>query len=270
MNDLAKAIKDGNAVLFVGAGISMTVGLPSWRALVSEIANLVSYDPDIFHSFGDYLALAEYYKLTTGSIGKLRSIMDVQWHSDDRRRDVRNSQLHKLLVTLPFPLIYTTNYDRYLEWACEDHAIPFRKITNVRDIVGLRQNERQIVKFHGDFDADESIVLTESHFFERLSFEGPLDIKLRADFLGKTVLFVGYSLSDINMRLMLYRLQRLWRESSHASVKPGSYIFLTRPNPIQETVLRSFGITPIVSDHDSHSDGLREFFKALHDQVQTV
>ena len=107
-------------------------------------------------------------------------------------------------------------------------------------------HEFQIIKFHGDFDDDESIVLTESSYFDRLSLDSPLDIKLRADALGRTILFVGYSLSDINMRLLFYKLHLLWKSSPHAAARPKSYIFLTRPNPVQETILRNRGIEPIV------------------------
>ena len=67
-------------------------------------------------------------------------------------------------------------------------------------------NKTQIIKFHGDFDDDSSLVLTESSFFIALDFESPLDIKLRSDSLEKSLLFIGYSLSDINIRYMLYKL----------------------------------------------------------------
>ncbi len=139
----------------------------------------------------------------------------------------------------------------------------FKKIANVGDLIHARNDDVQIVKFHGDFDDDNSIVLTESSYFERLSFESPLDIKLRADALGKTILFVGYSLSDINMRLLFYKLHKLWQESPYANARPQSYIFLTRPNPVQEAILKDRSIEPIVSDVDDPKDGLERFLKGL-------
>ena len=268
MQPLIEAIRKRNAVLFVGAGVSMSVGAPSWSQLISHVATLVDYDPEIYRGLGDHLTLAEYYHLIAGNLGKLRSWMDVEWHSEARRCAVSKSELHRLLVTLPFPLVYTTNYDQYLEWACENHKVPYAKITNVGDLVHPNTGKMQIVKYHGDFEDDASLVLTESSYFERMAFEGPLDIKLRADILGKTILFVGYSLADINVRYLLYRLHKLWKESAHADIRPSSYVFLTRPNPVQEKVLKSRDIVPIVSDSDDPTTGVKNFLEYIHSQLR--
>jgi len=106
----------------------------------------------------------------------------------------------------------------------------------------MNNAETQIIKFHGDTISDDSIVLTESSYFERLAFDSPLDIKLRADMLGKSILFIGYSLSDINIRLLIYKLYQLWQKSNNSSKRPKSYLFLPTPNPIQETILNCRGI----------------------------
>jgi hypothetical protein len=66
----------GNTILFVGAGVSMHLGLPSWQQLIDEIAKQLKYDPRIFKLLGTPLSLAEYYKLEHGNIGPLRSWMD--------------------------------------------------------------------------------------------------------------------------------------------------------------------------------------------------
>ena len=59
---------------------------------------------------------------------------------------------------------------------------------------------------HGTCSDDASLVLTESSYFDRLEFESAIDIKLRADTLGKSLLFVGYNLGDINIRYLLHKL----------------------------------------------------------------
>lgn len=268
MQPLLDALRDRNTILFVGTGVSMNIGLPSWRELIEEIASSVEYDPDIFSLLGDRLTLAEYYELSKGSLGELRSRMDTQWHSDDKRKAVQESEIYRLLINLPLNIIYTTNYDRYLEWACEAQGKDYTKIKNVGDLVNINDKKLQIIKFHGDFDDDKSIVLTESSYFERLSFESPLDIRLRADVIGKTILFLGYSLSDINMRLLFYKLHKLWEASPHANARPHSYIFLTRPNPVQEAILKKRGIEPIISPTDDPSEGIKEFLSKLHSKLK--
>ena len=239
----------------------MSLGLPSWGQLIEEIARELGYDPRVFRGYGDFLELAEYYKLQTRSIGPLRSLMDRIWHGDEDRVD--KSPIHQAIVDLDFPIIYTTNYDRWLEIAYKRRDRKFVKIANVGDFTKIQDKATQIVKFHGDFDDDQSLVLTESSYFERLTFESPLDIKLRADTIGKSVLFIGYSLSDINIRYLVYKLYRLWADSPYASARPKSYIFLSRPNPVQERILSDRGITPIISESDVPETGLYDFLDKL-------
>ena len=61
--------------------------------------------------------------------------------------------------------------------AHEAHNVPYSKVANAADLVSLTEDKRHIIKLHGDFDDDTSIVLDESSYFERLYFDSPLDIK---------------------------------------------------------------------------------------------
>jgi hypothetical protein len=263
--DLVDAIRRKRAILFVGAGVSKNVGVPTTGEIVNEIARQLGYDPQDFRGLADHRTLAEFYLLTKGTLGPLRSWMDVTWHRPNV--NVQDSVVHRLIVDLSFPIIYTTNYDRWLERAYEAYGKDYIKITNVGDLLEGRDGVTQIVKFHGDFDDDESIILTESSFFERLDFESALDLKLQSDVLGRPVLFIGYSLSDINIRYLLFKLQRLWESSKQSPLRPKSYVFLSGPNPVQERVLRRRGIEPIVSECENPGEGLARFLSGLLERV---
>jgi hypothetical protein len=260
IGDLAKAIRQRSVILFVGAGVSNCLGLPNWRQLIDHLASELGYDPEIFATHGDHLLLSEFFQLERGSIGPLRSWLDKAWHAGV---DISKSEPHRLIVDLDFPLIYTTNYDNWLEEAYTFYKRSYSKVINVGDLVGLRADATQIVKFHGDFSDDDSIVLTESSYFDRLDFESPLDVKLRADLLGRSVLFIGYSLQDINIRYMLHKLHKQWSATAFNSLRPKSFVFLTRPNAVQERVLQSRGIHAIVSDDDEPKTGLVRFLNSL-------
>jgi hypothetical protein len=245
----------------------MNLGVPSWRALTDHLAAELGYDPDEFRALGDDHTLAEFYALQVGSLGPLRSWMDVEWHRDAAEK-VKGSDIHRLIVALGFPVIYTTNYDRYLELAHEAHGVRYAKVAHLGGAARAEPGVTQIVKFHGDFEDDASVVLTESSYFDRLSLDGPLDLKLRADLLGRVALFVGYSVSDVSVRYLLYRLHRLWRGSAYEPARPRAYVFLGRPNPVQARVLASWGIVPLVSEVDDPGEGLRQLLAGLLEGVR--
>lgn len=261
IDTLIQAVRARQAILFVGAGVSRQLGLPSWSELIAEMAKQLDYDPAVFQSQGGYLELAEYYKIKKTTMGSLRSWMDRTWHTEEEKVD--HSRIHQAILGLRFPLIYTTNYDRWLEIAFRRSKQEFTKVANVGNFTSIRDGITQIIKLHGDLDDDDSLVLTETSYFERLAFESPLDIKLRSDTIGKSILFVGYSLSDINIRYLLYKLHRLWDESEFVAARPKSYIFLTRPNAVQEVILEERGIIPIVSEIDDESESLTAFMEKL-------
>ncbi len=257
MDDLIASYREKNVILFVGAGVSKNLGLPTWSELINHIAVELGYDPEIYKSFGDSLALAEYYRVKTGSIGPLRSWMDTKWHSANV--DLQGSEIHKLIANSKFPLVYTTNYDRWLEKSYELYNKKYTKIAGVSDIAKIKDGVTQVIKFHGDFDNDETIVLDESSYYERLEIENPLDIKLRSDVLGKSLLFIGYSLTDVNLRFLFYKLAKLWKSNNGGGVQPRSYVFTHRPNPIQETILDQWGIKMLTSKESDPQKALLEF-----------
>ncbi len=260
-DELLDAHRTGKLMLFVGAGVSANLGLPSWGELIGHIAKELGYDPKIFSTYGNHLALAEFYKKTKGGLGALRSWMDREWHKPTT--DIRTSEIHRLITEGKFSRIYTTNYDRWLEYAHDAYGVRYDKIASVADLVSVRDGHRQIIKFHGDLDADDSIVLDETSYYQRLNFETPLDIKLRSDVLGSSVLFIGYSLNDLNIRLLFYKLTEMWNRSTLASERPKSYIFANRPNPVSKEVLRHWGIEMIDSEEDDPKLALTDFLKEL-------
>lgn len=265
LSALAAAVRERRAILFAGAGLSMSVGLPSWRELIEHMCEELDLDLASMPSEVGYHTLAEFYRIQKGSIGPLRSWMDRTWSVSEEK--VKASKVHELVVGLDFPIVYTTNFDANLEAAYRLYGREFVKIANARDVARATGGVSQIVKFHGDFEDDQSLVLAETDYFNRLNFASPLDVKFRADALGRTILFIGYSMSDLNIRLLLHRLWETWRLSGYEKDRPASYVFMAVPNPVQEAVLGQWGINVIAGEGDDPEAALIGFLSDLRDAV---
>lgn len=255
---LVVAVQNQRAILFAGAGLSSSLGLPLFDHLTSHLARELDMPES---QEVDFPILAEYFCLRTSGRRELFEWMRKTWHPDHIR--IEDSVPHRAIVELDFPVIYTTNYDWWIERAFAAARHPFRKVINVSDLADTEPGETEVIKFHGDFDDPASIILSESDFLRRMNLDAPLDIRLRADSLARPILFVGYSLSDPNIRYLLYRLGQLWEEHTEKKTRPRSYILMVERNAIQERLLRERGVEPIVWTADDPSEALGQFFSAL-------
>lgn len=254
--------RDGKLIPFVGAGLSIPLGLPSWSKLLDIIAEQLDYDPGVFKLSGNNLQLAEYYVATKGSIGPLRSEMDRLFNPTDEA--IESSRAHHALVKMNLPLIYTTNYDRIIERAFELRKVPCHTIANIDDIAIAPSNATHVVKFHGTFSDDASLVLTESSYFERLEFESAIDIKLRADILGRCLLFIGYSLSDINIRYMIYKLHKLrYKVKRDTNRLPSAYLVTFGAGEVQRTLLAQWDVLVVELDPINKTHSIDTFLEEL-------
>lgn len=261
-NRLKGLRQQGRLIPFVGSGLSKPLGLPDWSALIDFIAEQLDYDPEVFKLNGTELQLAEYYVAIKRSIGPLRSEMDRLF--DPSADQIKKSRAHNALVEMKLPLIYTTNYDRIIERAFDIRKEPYHTIANLDDIVSAPADaSTQIVKLHGTFDDDASLVLTETSYFDRLEFESPIDIKLRADILGKTLLFIGYSLSDINVRYMLYKLHKMKLKMRREKVDPSGFLTTFGSTEIQRTLFGKWNIEIVDLDPVQATESLASFLESL-------
>lgn len=251
LNDLVQAFRDKRVIPFIGAGFSKACGFPSWSELIQHL--LERFDQDSFDAIDniDLLRVAEYLKIINGNeIGPIRS--EIEKLCNSYSIDISISDPHLHLVSLGAPIIYTTNYDNLIEEAFKYTSQPYSQVVTTRDIVkNVTKDSTQIVKFHGSFEHEKTMVLTESDYFSRLEFETPIDIKLRSDLIGRTILFMGYSFSDFNIRYLWFKLRNMMKTMNEFD-KPRSFILLSSDDKIMTTLFENIGIVPI---HLSNFDG---------------
>ncbi|MEG2270572.1 MAG: SIR2 family protein [Bacilli bacterium] len=263
INELKDKIKNKQVILFIGAGVSRTLGLVGWRDLVKAMGRDLGFDEDIFIADGNELLVpAEYY-------ANQKSLADIiKTEFIEKAYEVKdkllNSTIYKKIYDLNFPIIYTTNYDDFIEKYYdlkrkEGYLHDYFKIIKISDFNHYDDNKTAIIKLHGDYSNLDDIVLSEKSFYTRIDLASPLDALFKADMLRKSVLFFGYGLADINVRNWINKLCALW-EGNEAN-RNYSYFYHHCINQVQSESLDKKGIHTITTCLDPYSINSSDMLK---------
>ena len=80
-----------------------------------------------------------------------------------------------------------------------------------------------------------------------------MDLKFRSDLLGRSVLFIGYSFRDINIRVIWFKLMRMMKDIRPED-RPTSYIVRFDRNPVLQRLYDEVGIKTIALDPKGLAD----------------
>src|SRR4051812_47633079 len=98
-----------NAVIFCGAGVSRSAGLPLW----DEVLEGARIELGLSASFSDLPLLAQYYVANVPG-GRPRLSEHIR---EKLSAPAAPTRIHHLISELPIKEIWTTNYDRLIEQA---------------------------------------------------------------------------------------------------------------------------------------------------------
>jgi len=196
LRDYTLALENHSASVFVGAGMSVAAGYPSWREMLREIARDLSIDVD---DLSDLAALA-------------------QWRisQDDGKTNVLNAIRSQLatpkpitaalqsLARLPIRDYWTTNYDVLIEDALKEIGRP-ADVRASEGSLSLRPSSgaAQVYKMHGCVTAPSDIVIATDDYELFRRKRGSFLPLLQGQLTTSTFLFVGMSLTDPNVRHVL-------------------------------------------------------------------
>lgn len=214
--ELRRLYREGRLIPFVGAGVSRSVEWKSgetpmrgvlWKEFVDEAARQLGFeDPSLVRMRGSDLQILEYFRLKRETLTPLSHWLHNRMTPPDEA--LHQSAIHQELAQLSkCSLFYTTNYDDFLERSFGLNDRPC-SVVAIESHMGARVGGApvgsEVVKFHGDFNYPDRMVITETQYQRRLAFETPMDLRFRADMLGRAVLFLGYSFNDPNVSYLFH------------------------------------------------------------------
>jgi hypothetical protein len=202
---LASHALRGDLALFLGAGVSMAAGLPSWGGLLDQLANHAGMSRE------ERLALSE-----------LRNALDQATIVERRLKD-RDEKIgqtvasllgshthyalaHALLAALPVREAITTNYDRLFE---EAWTRPEPDDLSILPGAIKPDARRWLLKMHGCLSDPDRVVLTRSSYTRYDEQLPALSGMVQTFLVTRHVLFVGFSLTDDNFHRIVDAVRRL-------------------------------------------------------------
>ncbi|PRY37040.1 SIR2-like protein [Spirosoma oryzae] len=196
---IQKARDTKKLVVFVGSGVSVNSNIPNWGDMLEEIKRDIGIDRS---DTEDALQIAQIYfneRKQKEYIDKIRATL--------HHKKKKYNPIDEAIFDLQPEHILTTNYDDLLEQVIKNRALPFSVVKKDNDFPYVA-NSNLLVKIHGDLDEDD-FVLKEDDYID-YEFNHPLfEAFIKSIFSTKVVLFVGYSFSDINLKLILQKVRNI-------------------------------------------------------------
>jgi WD40 repeat protein len=280
---LIEALRAGRLTPLVGAGVSMAVrdrqgkGLfPSWRDLLLGAAEALEAERHVADATlvramlgvvpPELLAAAE---RAQGKLGPLwLEFLKKRFAPEYERVDPETLGLARAVWGLGAKLVLTTNYDPVLRWAC-----PWEKDLRVWGIeapAGLVEVLRGGVErptvwhVHGHIDQLPDIVLTPDGYARLYGGAGGVEERYRAALqtlrhlmVGRTFLFVGFSLADEH-----FVRQLGWVSETFAGAAGPHYVLVRAAEA--ERVRQGIGSLPVqVIEFADHGAPLMERLREM-------
>ena len=229
---LARFASKRQLALFIGAGVSIGSGLPSWFGLLHiiedaftptgapserEIGNKTNWDP---------LAMAdeldEWCQKRSDRQGRKISLKErVCEYISNRSSHI--GLLLALLISIPCLSIVTQNYDQLIEKACQswslassvmiDDEASSKKRLSVIPYQPQRGHgsKHWLLKMHGCVTAPNEIILTSQDYKGKESRSKTLAGLVQASLMTQHLLFVGFSMSDPNYLTIVDQVRKALR-----------------------------------------------------------
>lgn len=221
LQEYPAALNDGVGAVFVGAGMSMAAGYPSWAKLLREIGEELGVNSRDIH---DLAALAQWSIQESGSATRVRNVIKEQIGKDHPVPATL-----EIIARLPVGHIWTTNYDRLVERAFDAIDRPLDAISGAKDLaLKPKPGAARLYKMHGSVDRLDDIVISTDDYELFRTRRGAFLPLLQSHLTGKSMLFVGLSFTDPNIRHVLSLIRESFTDA------PPEHFAIVRPPQLDD------------------------------------
>lgn len=190
---LLDALNQGGLALFIGADLPQEyTGLPSRLDLAQLLARRYGLDESLS------LASVSMHINQAGNRFEFTSFLKDALDTTGKSPRSFHKQVATLIGTGKIDTVITTAYDKLLEIAFDKADIAHDRIVRGSDVAFINPNRLTLIKLYGDIQQLDTLVVTDRDhsYLLRDRDREPLVDEVRQILRRKTVLFLGYNLSD--------------------------------------------------------------------------
>jgi NAD-dependent SIR2 family protein deacetylase len=196
-------IRKEEALLFVGAGMSLYAGYPSGAGLAKIMYDNLNSDlqKDIEFTANLPKLAEDIYYLKGGNKNYLIENLKKEF-----QKEPTSSETHQLLAKIPqIKTIITTNYDTLFETTNKNLEV----IRKSADCATANPKKQCLFKIHGDLSDTTNIILTNSdynNYFVKDSEKSIYWNTVKTKLVENHIIFIGYALEDSNIMVIIEKI----------------------------------------------------------------
>lgn len=232
--ELKETIQSGIVIPFIGAGLSISAGCPTWEGFLDGLMQEHSINSDAAKAFFD---AGDYERLMSLVIKESAQGAFEQYFSQDfKHKDITATPCTHL-PRLFDKCVITTNFDFVADEAYELEGMPFgSKAVGLHDeftfLTSVPKGTRCLLKLHGNINNQNHRVLTHEEYEQAygddnvISFNNHIPKLLKRIYLSYSLFFVGCSM---NIDRTVQTFQKIVEEETAQKV-PEHYALLEVPD----------------------------------------
>jgi hypothetical protein len=158
--------------------------------------------------------------------------------------------------------LYTTNFDDFVERSLAMYGRAYQAVA-IEEHMRPSPSTTEVVKFHGDWNHPDRMVLTESDYEKRMEFRSMMDRRLWSDLLNRSLLFLGYSFRDPNVAYLFRQVKEQFAGLPNTSSGRRAYIVIQDPSQFERRLFRERNIEVIAIEGPGRSDAIAELLNDI-------